>query len=50
MARFGLDQSNIQVSRHNPANFLVSILDKDIFEEVAYRSNFTDGVWQFHLR
>jgi hypothetical protein len=37
MVRFGLDQSNIQVSRLNPADFLMPILDRDIFEEVFGR-------------
>jgi hypothetical protein len=50
MVQFGLDQSNIQVSHHSPADFLVSILDNGIFEEVTGRNNFTHGGWQFHLR
>jgi hypothetical protein len=35
MARFGLGQASLQVSRHHPADFLVTILDRDVFEEVA---------------
>jgi hypothetical protein len=50
MVRFGLDQSSIQVSRHNPTDFLVSILDRDVFEEVAGRDSFTHGGRQFRLR
>jgi hypothetical protein len=37
MSRFGLDHSYIEVSRHNPADFLVSILEQDAFGEIANR-------------
>jgi hypothetical protein len=47
--RFGLDHSSIQVSRHHPADFLVSILDRDVFEEVASRDSLNHGGRQFHL-
>jgi hypothetical protein len=50
MFRFGLDRSCIQVSRHHPADFLVSILDRDVFEELAGRVSFSYGGQQFHLR
>jgi hypothetical protein len=50
MSRFDLNQSSIQVSRHNPVDFLVSILDRDVFEEVAGRDSFTHGGRQFRLR
>jgi hypothetical protein len=35
ISNFGLDQSSIQVSRHYPADFLVTIFDRDAFEEIA---------------
>jgi hypothetical protein len=50
MSHFGLDQSNIHVSRHNPADFLVTILDRDVFKEVASRDSFPHGGRQFRLR
>jgi hypothetical protein len=49
MVRFGLDQSSIQVSHHNPTDFLVSILDRDVFKEVVHPDSFTHGGRQFRL-
>jgi hypothetical protein len=50
MSRFGLEQSSIQVSRHHPTDFLVTILDQDVFEEVASHHSFPHGGRQFRLR
>jgi hypothetical protein len=49
-SQFGLDYSSIQVSKHSPADFLVSIYDWDAFEEAAGRDSFTFGGRQFRLR
>ncbi len=35
MSRFGLEKSSIQVSCHHPTDFLVIILDQDVFEEAV---------------
>jgi hypothetical protein len=50
VSRFGLDYSSILVSKHNPADFLMSIYDCDTFEEVVGRNNFTFGSRYFRLR
>jgi hypothetical protein len=50
MSRFGLEQSSIQVSRHHLTDFMVSILDQDVFEEVAGHHSFPHGRRQFQLR
>jgi hypothetical protein len=34
-SKFGLAYSSIQVSKHSPADFLVTIFDHDAFEEAA---------------
>jgi hypothetical protein len=50
IVHFGLDPSYVQVVCHNPANFLVTILDRDAFEEIAGRDSFPCSVWQFRLQ
>jgi hypothetical protein len=50
ISNFGLDQSSIQVSRHYPADFLVTIFDRDAFEEIADCKSFPYGWRQFRLR
>jgi hypothetical protein len=50
MYQFDLDHSSIQVSQHHQAYFLVSILDQDVFEEVASRDSFNHGGRQFRIR
>jgi hypothetical protein len=50
MSRFGLEKSSIQVSCHHPTDFLVIILDQDVFEEVAGHHSFPHGRRQFWLR
>lgn len=50
MHQFNIDRINIQVSRHNPADFLVTISDRDAFEEATRRDSFTYGGRQFRLR
>jgi hypothetical protein len=50
MSRFGLEKSSIQVSCHHPTDFLVIILDQDVFEEVAGHHSFPHGQRQFRLR
>jgi hypothetical protein len=49
-SKFGLDYSRIQVSKHNPADFLVTIFDRDAFEEAAARNSFPFGGRDFRLR
>jgi hypothetical protein len=49
-SKFGLDYSRIQVSKHNPTNFLVTIFDRDAFEEAAARNSFPFGGHDFRLR
>jgi hypothetical protein len=46
---FGLDRSCIQVSRYHLTDFLVSILDRDVFEELTGHVSFSYGGRQFHL-
>jgi hypothetical protein len=48
--RFGFDPSCVQVSRHNPTYFLVTILDRDAFEEITGQDSFPHGSHQFWLR
>jgi hypothetical protein len=50
MSWFDIDQFCLEVLCHNPADFLVSILDWDAFEEIAGRDSFTHGGRQFRLR
>jgi hypothetical protein len=49
-SRFGIGPSSIHVSRHCPLDLLVTILDRDTFEEVANRRSFSHGGRDFRLR
>jgi hypothetical protein len=39
-SKFSLDYSSIQVSKHSPTDFLVTIFDCDTFEEAAAQNSF----------
>jgi hypothetical protein len=49
MYRFGLGHSSIQVSQHHPADFIMTIMDREVFEDIAGRDSFPYGDRQFCL-